>query len=138
MKRKLLAATAALALGAGAGCRPCGCKESRMDAVTKAVASEATGHPVAAATLKFDWTPNPFSDDEFSLSVTYQNPAPPPAALTETVTGTYHKSGDEVTFTATGGTSRIIQNGIKYTIKCEGKTLILKRAGSPDLKFSCG
>jgi hypothetical protein len=124
-----------LALPLLSGCRPCGCDDAQMDAAMLAIASAAFQKEVVKGHITFAWSPNPFSDDGFSLEVTYQDPGPPPTQKTEKVTGTYHKSGDKVTFKVVG--SKIIQPNFEYTILCKDKKLTLTRAGTPDLTFDC-
>lgn len=118
-----------------ASCRPCGCEECQMEEISLAIAKAATGKNVTHATLHFDYNFFSPSDDGFSFSVTSTNPGGPP--VTETVSGTYNKSGDTVTFQATGGTSTILQNGVKYSVVCQDKKLVFKRTGAPDLIFDC-
>jgi hypothetical protein len=72
-------------------CRPCSCEECQMAEISKAIAAAVTGKKVTRATLHFDYNLFSLSDDGFSLTVTYTNPGRP--LVTETVSGTYNKSG---------------------------------------------
>ena len=118
-----------------ASCRPCSCEECQMAEISKAIAAAVTGKKVTRATLHFDYNLFSLSDDGFSLTVTYTNPGRP--LVTETVSGTYNKSGDTVTFQAPRGGSTILPNGVKFSVLCEDKKLVFKRTGAPDLTFDC-
>jgi hypothetical protein len=58
-------------------------------------------------------------------------------AATDTVSGTYNKSGDTVTFNASKVSSTLLPNGVKYSVTCQDKKLVFKRTGAPDLSFDC-
>lgn len=118
-------------------CRPCGCDDEQMDAAMVALASQAIGQNVQKGHISFDWSPNPFSDDGFTLEVTYLDPGPPPKSVTQKVSGTYKKAlfGDSVTFKVEA--NRLLQSNVPYTIACQGKKLVLTRPGSPPLSFDC-
>ena len=134
--RFLRAALIILALPIIASCRPCGCSECDMNAATRAFVSGATGLNVTNASFHFDYNFWP-SDDGFTLDTTYV-PAGGGAPVSEQVSGTYHQSGDTVTFKAKGGTSKIIQNDVVYTVTCVDKQLKFHRPGAvQDLVFTC-
>jgi hypothetical protein len=126
--RFLRAALIILALPIIASCRPCGCSECDMNAATRAFVSGATGLNVTNASFHFDYNFWP-SDDGFTLDTTYV-PAGGGAPVSEQVSGTYHQSGDTVTFKAKGGTSKIIQNDVVYTVTCVDKQLKFHRPGA--------
>ena len=56
--------------------------------------------------------------------------------MTDTVSGTYNKSGDTVTFKASK-VSTLLPNDVKYSVTCQDKKLVFKRTGAPDLSFDC-
>ena len=120
-----------------ANCRPCGCEECQMTEISIATAAAATGKNVTRATLHFDYNFFSLSDDDFSLRITYTARGRPGEAATDTVSGTYNKSGDTVTFNASKVSSTILPNGVKYSVTCQDKKLVFKRAGAPDLSFDC-
>jgi hypothetical protein len=116
-----------------ANCRPCDCEECQMTEI--AIAAAATGKNVTRGTLHFDYNFFSPSDDGFSLGVTYTTRAGPVA--TDTVSGTYHKSGDTVTFNTSNVSSTLLPNGVTYSVTCRNKKLVFKRTGAPDLSFDC-
>jgi hypothetical protein len=120
-----------------ASCRPCGCSQCEMDRATLAIL-RAGGIPATSASMHFGYSPLP-GDDDFSLTTT--SPGPAGAPITETVSGTYHDDGnDTYTFTsAPGSSSTILQNRVRYKVKCDGKKLTFSRgAGFVPLSFVCG
>ena len=119
-----------------ANCRPCGCEECQMTEISIPIAAAATGRNVTRATLHFDYNFFSSSDDDFSLRITYTTRGRPGEAATDTVSGTYNKSGDTVTFTSKIS-SPLLPNGVKYSVTCQDKKLVFKRAGAPDLSFDC-
>lgn len=136
--RMTLRASLLILLGlVAASCRPCGCSQCQMDGITLALL-QANGVPVSSASMHFDYNILP-GDDDFSITTTTPAPAGGPP-LTETVTGTYHSSGDDFTFTAAPGTSSKILPNAKYTVKCDKKTkrLTFTRPGFAPLSFVCG
>jgi hypothetical protein len=118
-----------------ANCRPCGCEECQMTGGSIAIATAATGNNVTRGTLHFDYNFFSPSDDNFSLGVTYTTRAGPVA--TDTVSGTYNKSGDTVTFNASNVSSPLLPNGVKYSVTCQDNRLVFRRTGAPDLSFDC-
>jgi hypothetical protein len=127
---------ALLAVLVVASCRPCGCTDCEMDQASILFAKAATGQNVTGATFHFDYNPFTPFDDSFSLDVTYTPPGGSP--VTETVSGTYHKSDDTVTFKASKGSSTLFQNGVAYTLTCVGKQLKFHRPNVvQDLSFIC-
>jgi hypothetical protein len=79
-----------------ANCRPCGCEECQMTESSIPIATAATGNNVTRGTLHFDYNFFSPSDDDFSLRITHTTRAG--QLVTDTVSGTYNKSGDTVTF----------------------------------------
>jgi hypothetical protein len=135
MKNLLFTGFLSVVLLVQSGCLPCGCSEAVMDQITRAVIGPAVHEEILKANFTFH---SPLlGDDTFTFSVTYTNPNPPPPTKTETVSGTYKKSGNTITFKATGGTSTIIQNGVSYQLVCGDKKITLRRPGLPDLGFNC-
>jgi hypothetical protein len=118
-----------------ANCRPCGCEECQMTEISIPIAAAATGKNVTRGTLHFDYNFFSPSDDDFSLRITYTTRAGQP--VTDTVSGTYNKSGDTVTFTASKASSTLLPNGVNYSVTCQDKKLVFKRTGAPDLSFDC-
>jgi hypothetical protein len=90
---------------------------------------------VTRGSLHFDYNFFSPSDDDFSLAVTYATRAGPVA--TDTVSGTYNKSGDTVTFKTSNVSSALLPNGVKYSVTCQDNKLVFKRTGAPDLSFDC-
>ena len=120
-----------------AGCRPCGCTDCEMAEASILFAKAATGQNVTGATFHFDYNFFSPSDDGYSLNVTYTPPGGG-APVTESVSGTYHKSGDTVTFKASGGSSTLFPNGVPYTVTCVDKKLVFHRPNVlPDITFIC-
>ena len=135
--RTLRVSLTILALPIIASCRPCGCSDCDMDAATRLFVSTATGLNVTNASLHFDYNFLSPSDDGFSLDTTYV-PAGGGAPVSQQVSGTYHQSDDTVTFKATGGTSKILQNDVVYTVTCVDKQLRFHRPGGvQDIVFTC-
>jgi hypothetical protein len=118
-----------------ANCRPCDCEECQMTETSIPIAAAATGNNVTRGTLHFDYNVFSPSDDDFSLRITYTTRAG--QAVTDTVSGTYNKSGDTVTFNASKVTSTLLPNGVKYSVTCQDKKLVFKRTGAPELSFDC-
>jgi hypothetical protein len=118
-----------------ANCRPCGCEECQMTELSIPIAAAATGNNVTRGTLHFDYNVFSPSDDDFSLRITYTTRAG--QAVTDTVSGTYNKSGDTVTFNASKVSSALLPNGVKYSVTCQDKKLVFERTGAPDLSFDC-
>ena len=119
-------------------CSVCGCSDADMQEASLIIASQAMGpgRMVQKASLHFDT--HLFSDDRFSFTVTYQDPVR--GVVTETAEGSYDKSfmSDQIVFRFDHGTTRIIQSGTKYTVKCEdNKGIRIKRSGAPDIVFRC-
>ena len=118
-----------------ANCRPCGCEECQMTELSIPIAAAATHNNVTRGTLHFDYNFFSPSDDDFSLRITYT--ARGGQTVTDTVSGTYNKSGDTVTFNASKVSSTLLPNGVKFSVTCEDKKLVFKRTGAPDLSFDC-
>ena len=118
-----------------ANCRPCDCEECQMTEISIPIAAAATSRNVTRGTLHFDYNFFSPSDDDFSLRITYTTRAG--QAATDTVSGTYNKSGDTVTFNASKVSSTLLPNGVKYSVTCQDKKLVFKRTGAPDLSFDC-
>ena len=118
-----------------ASCRPCGCEDCQMTEISIAIAAAATGKNVTRATLHFDYNLFSPSDDDYSLGVTYTTSGGPP--VTDTVSGTYNKTGDTLTFKASTGSSTLLPNGVRYSVTCQDRKLVFKRTGAPDLSFDC-
>jgi hypothetical protein len=118
-----------------ANCRPCDCEECQMTEISIPAAAAATGRNVTRGTLHFDYNLFSPSDDDFSLRIAYTTRAG--QAATDTVSGTYNKSGDTVTFNASKVSSTLLPNGVKYSVTCEDKKLVFKRTSAPDLSFDC-
>jgi hypothetical protein len=120
-----------------ANCRPCDCEECQMTEISIPIAAAATSKNVTRGTLHFDYNFFSPSDDDFSLRITYTTRGRPGEAATDTVSGTYNKSGDTVTFNASKVSSTLLPNGVKYSVTCQDKKLVFKRTGAPDLSFDC-
>jgi hypothetical protein len=125
------------------GCRPCGCTEADLSAATIALINQigGLGANVNGAQLQFDWSPG-FGDDRFTMTLSWTDAAGP---HTEPFTGTYHTSGDTVTFKFDPKplTQALIRGGTQYTVTCgkdeKGRKLLKLRAPgmTTDLVFTC-